>query len=203
MDPNKPNRLFSLPLELFEEVTSYLDYLSLKSLSSTNHLAQRNLIPKPHLTAALLALETYDDDEAAILESKDLLPCYQCLQILPAATGFAEKCDTDPDQAGFRSEFACARMCRSCNYRAGGILSRVFKWKRLRKARMAVLKRRGWAVGREEFHRVRREREEEVRFRKAREMEGKAWVYDGENEKWELIDDPRAGISARRAADGL
>lgn len=143
MDLNKPNRLFSLPLELFEEVTSYLDFLSLKCLSSTNYLTQRNLIPKPYLTAALLAFELYDD-EAEILKSRGLLPCYQCLKFFPIETGFEEECETDPDLVGFRGQMACVRMCRSCNNKAGGVLSRAPKWKRLRKARMGVLKKKGW-----------------------------------------------------------
>ncbi|ERF70958.1 hypothetical protein EPUS_06743 [Endocarpon pusillum Z07020] len=177
--PAKPS--FRPPLEIFEEVTSYLDYLSLKSLSSTNHAAQRRLIPKPYLAAAMLALELYDNDETETLKSKALLPCYQCLRVFPAKSGFEEACDTHPDRAGFRGEFACARMCRSCNYKAGGYLSRVPKWKRLRKVRMGVLKRRGWAPAeREEIYKARRERKEAVKLRRAKEMEGRAWIMMGE-----------------------
>lgn len=59
----------------------------------------------------------------------------------------------------------------------------------------------GWApVGREEIYKARREREEAVKLRRAREMEGKAWTYDGASEKWELIDDPLVGVKAGRTA---
>jgi hypothetical protein len=78
----KPNRLFSLPLELFEEITTFLDYHTLKSLASTNHLARRHLIRKRTLQTALLALELHDGRLEKILSSENLIPCYECPGVL-------------------------------------------------------------------------------------------------------------------------
>ena len=35
-----------------------------------------------------------------------------------------------------------------------------------------------------------------MRLGRARQMKGKAWVYDGGREKWEVIDDPLAAVTA-------
>jgi hypothetical protein len=145
MTSSKKNYLFALPLELFEEVTSYLDFYSLKALASTNCLAQRSLIPKSHHIAALLALELYDNIENNTMKYKGALPCYGCLRILPERS-FNLVFDQNPNEGGRRAPFACMRMCRVCDEKAWGILSRAPKFKRGRKLRMAILERRGWAA---------------------------------------------------------
>lgn len=165
MNPRKPNRLFALPLELFEEVASYLDYHSLKSLAFTNVLAQRSLIRKRHLLPALLAIELHDDDEAKLMQSKNFLPCYACLRVLPAASAFNSGFDVDIELAGFKGDFACTRMCKECVDQAGGILVRAPKFKRVRRARIALLERRGWVVaGRLTVYQAWRKRQSEMEW---------------------------------------
>jgi len=144
MPSSEKNHLFALPLELFEEVTSYLDFYSLTSLASTNHLAQRSLIPKSHRLAALLALELCDHIESGTMIYKEVLPCYACLRILPLSS-FNYVFDRHFNEGGRMAPFACMRMCKVCDEKAWGILSRAPKLKRGRKLRMAMLERRGWA----------------------------------------------------------
>jgi hypothetical protein len=141
--PTKPNRLFSLLLELLEEITTNFDYHTLESLAPTNHLARRHLIRKRTLQTALLVLELHDDREKEILSSENLISCYKCLRVLPGVSTYNDGFDANAEEAGLESEWASTRMCAECDERAGRILVRAPKFKRLRKTRMEMLRRRG------------------------------------------------------------
>jgi hypothetical protein len=182
------NHLFALPLELFEEVTSYLDYFSLKSISCTSRLAHNKLIPKTTVLTALLGLELYDDAEKPFFvptepsDAVPMLPCYSCLLALPAESNFHPIHDTDPQGAGFRADFASTRMCKACDEKAGGMLSRAPKFGRMSTIRLAMLKRRGVVLaGREEIYRMRKEGRE-----KKREWEGEERKANMEKRKRDM-----------------
>jgi hypothetical protein len=137
---------------MFEQITSSLDYLALKSLAATNHNA-RGLIPSSTLLTTLLGLELHDNTEATMLKSHKLLACYICLRVLPEDADFEQGFDTNPQDAGFAGPYACTRMCKDCNLKAGKILGRASKLNRLKKKRMGMLEKRGVVLaGREAFH---------------------------------------------------
>lgn len=103
--------LQSMPTEILFDINDFLDHSTLLNLAATNkHF--RSLISGQKIKASLLCLEKCSLVSRTLLTTKDLYPCYTCLQGRDQVQHFTPlKSDEDCTMAG---RDATSRICVTC-----------------------------------------------------------------------------------------